>query len=47
MPNEEARMRPIPVLLAIAALTWGVLDADPANAQCSVFSRHPCVPEIE
>jgi len=39
-------MRPIPVLLAIAALTWGVLDADPASAQCSVFSRHPCVPNV-
>ena len=38
-------MRPIPVLLAIAALTWGVPDADPASAQCSVFSRHPCLPE--
>src|ERR1700687_3637874 len=48
MPNEEAGMRPIPVLLAIAAIVGGVdmLGADPADAQCSVFSRHPCVPGV-
>jgi hypothetical protein len=41
-------MRPRPVLLAIAAIAGGVatLDAEPAHAQCSVFSRHPCVPGI-
>jgi hypothetical protein len=41
-------MRPIPVLLAIAALAGGVeaIGAGPADAQCSVFSRHPCVPNV-
>src|SRR5260370_24712386 len=48
MPNEEACMRPIRVLLAIAALAGGVdaIGAGPADAQCSVFSRHPCVPNV-
>jgi hypothetical protein len=48
MPNEEAGMRPIPVLFAIAAITGGIeaMGADPADAQCSVFSRHPCVPGV-
>jgi hypothetical protein len=38
-------MRPILVLLAIAAIAGGadMLGAEPAHAQCSVFSRHPCV----
>jgi hypothetical protein len=41
-------MRAIPVWLAIAAVAgahamWG---ADRAHAQCSVFSRHPCVPNV-
>ena len=41
-------MRPIPVALALAAIAGGidVLGADPAAAQCSVFSRHPCVPGV-
>jgi hypothetical protein len=41
-------MRPIPALLAIAAVAGGIdmLGADPADAQCSVFSRHPCVPGV-
>jgi hypothetical protein len=41
-------MRPIPVLLAIAAVAGGAeaLRASPADAQCSVFSRHPCVPNV-
>jgi hypothetical protein len=41
-------MRAIPALLAIAALAGGIdmLGADPADAQCSVFSRHPCVPGV-
>ena len=41
-------MRPILVLLAVGALA-GELDAlgaGPAAAQCSVFSRHPCVPNV-
>jgi hypothetical protein len=41
-------MRPIRVLLAIAALAGGVdaIGAGPADGQCSVFSRHPCVPNV-
>ena len=41
-------MRPIPVWLAIAALAGaqGMWGAEPARAQCSVFSRHPCVPNV-
>jgi hypothetical protein len=41
-------MRAIPALLAIAAVAGGIdmLGADPADAQCSVFSRHPCVPGV-
>jgi hypothetical protein len=41
-------MRPRPVLLAIAAIAGSLatLDAEPAHAQCSVFSRHPCVPGV-
>jgi hypothetical protein len=48
MSNEEACMRPIPVSLAIAAIAAGadMLGAEPAHAQCSVFSRHPCVPGV-
>src|SRR5580704_9211341 len=48
MPNEEAGMRPIAALLAIAAIAGGegLLAAAPAYAQCSVFSRHPCVPNV-
>jgi hypothetical protein len=48
MPNDEAGMRPILVLLAIATIAGGAdaMAADPANAQCSVFSRHPCVPNV-
>jgi hypothetical protein len=44
----ETCMRPIPVWLAIAALAGaeGMLGAEPAHAQCSVFSRHPCVPNV-
>jgi hypothetical protein len=40
-------MRAIPVLLAIAAVgaTQG-MSAGVADAQCSVFSRHPCVPNV-
>lgn len=39
-------MRPIPVLLAVAAIAGGV-DArgpHPTDAQCSVLSRSPCAP---
>jgi hypothetical protein len=41
-------MRAIPALLAVAALAGATqaLSADPAGAQCSVFSRHPCVPNV-
>jgi hypothetical protein len=41
-------VRPIPLLLAVGALTGGIgaLGAEPAQAQCSVFSRHPCVPNV-
>jgi hypothetical protein len=41
-------MRPIRVLFAIAAIAGGVdaIGAGPADAQCSVFSRHPCVPNV-
>jgi hypothetical protein len=41
-------MRPIPVWLAIAAVAGGTqaLGAGPAAAQCSVLSRHPCVPNV-
>jgi hypothetical protein len=41
-------MRPLPVLLAVAAIAGGVgmLGAEPADAQCSVFSRRPCVPGV-
>src|ERR1700722_617619 len=48
MPNEEARMRTLTVLLVIAAIAGGVgmPGAGPAAAQCSVFSRHPCVPNV-
>jgi hypothetical protein len=41
-------MRAIPVLLAIVTVS-GVTEAmstGPAEAQCSVFSRHPCVPNV-
>jgi hypothetical protein len=48
MPNEEAGMRAIPGLLAVAAIAGGVeaMGPDPADAQCSVFSRQPCVPNV-
>jgi hypothetical protein len=41
-------MRAIPLLLAVGALAGGIgaLGAGPAQAQCSVFSRHPCVPNV-
>jgi hypothetical protein len=39
-------MRPIPLLLAVLAGGIGALGAGPAQAQCSVFSRHPCVPNV-
>ena len=41
-------MRRIRVLLAAAAIVGGseALGAGPADAQCSVFSRHPCVPNV-
>jgi hypothetical protein len=41
-------MRPIPLLLAVGALAGGIdaLGPGPAQAQCSVFSRHPCVPNV-
>jgi hypothetical protein len=41
-------MRPIPVVLAIAAIAGAVeaMGAGAAHAQCSVFSRHPCVPGV-
>ena len=41
-------MRPIPVLLAVAAIAGGVdaIGPNPADAQCSVFSRRPCVPNV-
>jgi hypothetical protein len=41
-------MRPIAALLAIAAIAGGagLLAAAPVYAQCSVFSRHPCVPNV-
>jgi hypothetical protein len=41
-------MRPIQVLFAIGALAGGIdaVGAGPAQAQCSVFSRHPCVPNV-
>jgi hypothetical protein len=39
-------MRPIPALIAIAAVAGAgdIAGAGPANAQCSVFNRHPCMP---
>jgi len=41
-------MRAIPLWLALAAAAGATqaLSADPAAAQCSVFSRHPCVPNV-
>jgi hypothetical protein len=41
-------MRRIRVLLTAAAIAGGseALGAAPADAQCSVFSRHPCVPNV-
>jgi hypothetical protein len=41
-------MRPIPALLTVAAVAGAVeaMGAAPADAQCSVFSRHPCVPNV-
>ena len=41
-------MRRIRVLLTAAAIVGGseALGASPADAQCSVFSRHPCVPNV-
>jgi hypothetical protein len=48
MSNEEARMRAIRALFAVAAIAGGVeaVGASPADAQCSVFSRRPCVPNV-
>jgi hypothetical protein len=48
MPNEEAGMRAVPVLLAVAAVAGAVeaMGAVSADAQCSVFNRHPCVPNV-
>ena len=41
-------MRPMPVWCAVAVIAGGVdmVWAEPADAQCSVFSRHPCVPNV-
>src|SRR5580658_5482101 len=41
-------MRPIPALIAIAAIVAAsdIPGAGPANAQCSVFNRHPCMPTV-
>jgi hypothetical protein len=41
-------MRAIPVWLAIVAVSGGTqaMSAGPADAQCSVFSRDPCVPNV-
>jgi hypothetical protein len=41
-------MRSITALLALAAIAGGadLLGTDPAPAQCSVFSRRPCVPGV-
>jgi hypothetical protein len=41
-------MRTIPVLLAIVTVSGATeaMSTGPAEAQCSVFSRHPCVPNV-
>ena len=41
-------MRAIPVLLAIVTVSGAAeaMSTGPAEAQCSVFSRHPCVPNV-
>jgi hypothetical protein len=41
-------MRPIPALIAIAAVAGAgdITVAGHANAQCSVFNRHPCMPTV-
>jgi hypothetical protein len=41
-------MRAIPVLLAIVTVSGATraMSAGVADAQCSVFSRHPCVPNV-
>jgi hypothetical protein len=41
-------MRAIPVLLAIVTVSGATqaISTGPADAQCSVFSRHPCVPNV-
>ena len=41
-------MRPIPALITIAAIAGqaSVAGAGPADAQCSVFNRHPCMPTV-
>ena len=41
-------MRPVPILLALAAIAVAsdMVGAGPAQAQCSVLSRHPCVPGV-
>jgi hypothetical protein len=41
-------MRAIPVLLAIVTVSGAApaISVGPAEAQCSVFSRHPCVPNV-
>jgi len=46
MPNEEACMRLILAALAAVAVAAGIViqGAGPAQAECSLLSRHPCVP---
>ena len=41
-------MRAIRALFAVAAIIGGIeaVGASPADAQCSVFSRRPCVPNV-
>jgi hypothetical protein len=48
MPNEEARMRSIFALLVLAAVgtAFQLTATQPAQAQCSVLSHHPCTPGV-
>ncbi len=41
-------MRAVPLLLGVAAVAGAAeaIGAVPADAQCSVFNRHPCVPNV-
>jgi hypothetical protein len=39
-------MRPIRLAIAAIAGAVGTMGAGAADAQCSVFSRHPCVPNV-